>query len=220
MYVVIMGGGQVGSNLAKRMSEQGNEVLILENDQIQADLVGKKIGDDSVILGDACEVTIQEKAGMVRADIFFATTKKDEDNLIACQIAKGKFNVKRTISRVHNPDHEEIFLKMGVDNIVSDVDLMLEKIEGFLVKTAFKTLYVNEKTETSLIKIAIPSNSHCVDQLVKDVKLPDKAVLVGIYRAELPFIRPNVETFYMAGDQVIVSVKNSDIDALVDALTI
>lgn len=219
MYVIIMGGGQIGASLALKLSQQNHEVLVIEQNENAIEWLQRVIGEDSVLLGDGCEALIQERAGMVRADIFIAATNEDEDNLIACQVAKAKYDVRTTISRVHNPKQQEIFTLMGVDHIISDVDAILQHIEDHISHSPLKTLMEVPEIGVEVVRIVIPSNSHPVNQLVKDVELPESASLLAIYRGNLPVIKPNVETFFMEKDQVVVSVKTSEKEALVRALT-
>lgn len=219
MYVIIMGGGQIGASLALKLSQQNHEVLVIEQNENAIEWLERIIGEDSVLLGDGCEALIQERAGMVRADIFIAATNEDEDNLIACQVAKAKYDVRTTISRVHNPKQQEIFTLMGVDHIISDVDAILQHIEDHISHSPIKTLMEVPEINVEVVRIVIPGSSHPVNQLVKDVELPESASLLAIYRGNLPVIKPNAETFYMEKDQVVVSVKVSDKDALVKALT-
>ena len=78
--------------------------------------------------GDGCEVTTLVEAGASRADMFVAVTGEDQHNLVACQLAKHKFKVPRTIARIKNPKNEGLFKKLGIDVTISSTDVILEHI--------------------------------------------------------------------------------------------
>ena len=83
---------------------EGHEVLVIEKESRRTNFVAEELGD-VVMRGDGCEARTLEEVGAGRADMFIAVTGDDEDNLVACQVAKHKFNVPRTIARIKNPIH-------------------------------------------------------------------------------------------------------------------
>ena len=105
MYVVVIGGGNVGYYLTKELLAAGHEVVMIEKDPARARLIADELGS-IVVPNDGCEGRYQAEAGMARADVMAAVTGDDEDNLVACQVAKMKFNVPRAIARVNNPKNE------------------------------------------------------------------------------------------------------------------
>ena len=111
MYIIIIGGGRLGYYLTKALLDEGHEVLIIEKDEAISQVITSELG--SVCLhGDGCEAATLAEAGTNRADMLIAVTGDDEDNLVACQVAKHKFKVARTIARVRNPKNETIFKKL------------------------------------------------------------------------------------------------------------
>src|SRR5262245_1133608 len=128
MYAIIIGGGKVGFYLAKHMLEDGHEVLVIERDAAKCAGIAEELGD-IVLKGDGCEAVTLASAGMGRADLCVAVTGDDEDNLVACQVAKTKFEVPRTIARINNPKNELIFRQLGIDTTVSATSVILAQIE-------------------------------------------------------------------------------------------
>src|SRR6266404_5056926 len=110
MYVIVVGGGTVGYYMSRDLLERGHEVTLIERDQRRADWLETQLGS-IVMRGDGCEVKFLSQTGIERADAIVAVTADDEDNLIALQMAKRHFNVKKTIARVNNPSNVEIFKK-------------------------------------------------------------------------------------------------------------
>ena len=120
MYIIIAGGGQIGYCLGQALLNEGYEILIIERDAQKCQGIEDELGSIS-LCGDSCEVATLIEAGTSRADALIAVTDQDEDNLVACQLAKYKFNVPRTIARLNNPKNKEIF------------DLLSFPTEGFFV---------------------------------------------------------------------------------------
>ena len=107
MYVIIVGGGRLGYNLAKSLVGESYEVLIIEKDPVVAERINSE-GGYLAMAGDGCEGKTLEKAGARRAGIFIALTSEDEDNLVACQIAKHYFKIPHTIARLLDERHEQL----------------------------------------------------------------------------------------------------------------
>ena len=128
MYIIIVGGGEVGYHLARILLSDGHEVLILEQDVARCERLCEELGE-VVYRGDGCEAATLNAVGTGRADMLVAVTDGDEDNLVACQVAKHKFNVPRTIARITNPKNETMFEMLGIDATVSSTNLILAHIE-------------------------------------------------------------------------------------------
>ena len=128
MYIIIAGGGEIGYYLAKALLDEGHEILVIEKNADRNEFICSELGSVCV-RGDGCEAATLTEVGTGRADMLIAVTGDDEDNLVACQVAKYKFNVPRTIARIKNPKNEAIFKKLGVDVTVSSTNIILKNIE-------------------------------------------------------------------------------------------
>ena len=131
MYVAILGAGRVGSTLASRLLESGSEVVVIDSDKGKADLLNETVGK-ICILGDGSSLSVLEDAGLSRVDVFIATTGQDHINLIVCQIAKEKYNVKTTVSVLNQQDNEKLFELTGIDLIADVSRLVIGEIESGL----------------------------------------------------------------------------------------
>src|SRR3990170_3861113 len=128
MYIVVVGGGNIGYHLARSLLSEGHEVLVIEKDAQKCERISEDLGSIT-LRGDGCEVATLETAGAGRADMLVAVTDHDEDNLVSCQVARHRFQVKRTVARVANPKLVPVFQRLGVDCVVSSTMLILEHIE-------------------------------------------------------------------------------------------
>ncbi len=118
MYVLIAGGGKVGSNLAVALLQVGHEVTLVDNDRERYSLLEEKF-EHVIRFGDATELFVLERAGVERADLVIAVTGDDEDNIIVCQVAKEKYGVPKVIARVNDPRNQPHFDMVGITMTVS-----------------------------------------------------------------------------------------------------
>jgi trk system potassium uptake protein len=132
MYVIVIGGGKVGYYLSKHLLDRGYEVTLIEKDPRRAEVLNSALGE-IVMVGDGDEMAFLSTTGMERADVVVAVTGDDEDNLVACQLAKGKFHVPRTIARVNNPANVHVFTALGIDVPVSATELLMGLIEAEII---------------------------------------------------------------------------------------
>ena len=128
MYVIVIGGGKVGYYLTKHLMDRSYEVTLIEKDARRAEQLTSQLGE-VVMVGDGDEMSFLATTGMERADVVVAVTGDDEDNLIACQLAKRKFKVPKTVARVNNPANVRIFKTLGVDRSLSATEVLLDLIE-------------------------------------------------------------------------------------------
>lgn len=202
MFIVVMGGGQVGYFLCRELITDGHTVSLIENDKAICDRIAREINGLMVICGDGCDQYYLEAAGIKQADVFVAVTGIDEENLIACQLVKEVFNVKRTIARVNDPRNEEIFGKLKVDVPINSTSILIKIIEEETSLADYVPLLTFKRGRISIVRVDLPEESPVVGRLVKEIALPNDSVLVSILRGE-EIILPKGETRLEVGDDVI-----------------
>ena len=131
MYVVILGAGRVGSSLASWFLDSGSEVAVIDSDKKKTQILDEALGKICV-LGDGANISVMEEAGLTRTDMFIATTGEDHINLIACQIARGKFEVHSTVSVLNEANNGKLFDMAGIDFIVDMSRLVISENETAL----------------------------------------------------------------------------------------
>jgi len=201
MYILIIGAGKVGYFLAKRLCQGKHTVSIVDKDRMVCDEIAKEL-EALVINGDGCDPKILEEAGIERADVLAAVTGDDEDNLIVCQLAKEKFNLQRTVGRVNNPDNEHTFNELGIDVPVDSTKIIAKIIEEEVSFSDFVNLMSFKRGKLAIVRVDLPSDSPVINKEVKDITLPQDAVLVSIVRGE-EVILPKGNTVLKTGDDVI-----------------
>jgi trk system potassium uptake protein TrkA len=213
MYIIIVGGGEVGYHLARILLSDGHEVLILEQDAARCERLCEELGE-VVYRGDGCEAATLNAVGTGRADMLVAVTDGDEDNLVACQVAKHKFNVPRTIARITNPKNETIFEMLGIDATVSSTNLILTHIEQELPSHPLIPLLKLKSGTLEVVEVKIPPGSKVVGRKIGSFRLPKgSAVLLVIGKDKGPQI-PTVETVLEAEDEVVVITSAENEEAM------
>jgi trk system potassium uptake protein TrkA len=217
MYIIVIGGGKVGFYLAKELVESNHEVLVIEQDPEKAREVQDDLGD-IVMEGDGCEATVLDKAGTARADMLLAVTGDDEDNLIACQVAKQRFNVARTVARINNPKNEEIFRKLEVDITVSATTAILAHIELELPTHQLIPLMKLKGSGLEIVEVRIPDDSRVVGRPIKEILLPYQSMITLIIDMDGRPKVPTGETIIRGGDEVVAVTMHESEESLRVAL--
>lgn len=133
MYVLIMGAGRVGSSIARWLLAGDHEITIIDNDPQRCSAIEDELGG-VVVMGDATETTTLARAGASRADLLIATTRRDEENLVACQLAKHRFGAQKVVALVNVPEHVELFARLGIDVTVNLTELLVDRIQEDLAE--------------------------------------------------------------------------------------
>jgi trk system potassium uptake protein TrkA len=208
MYIVVVGGGKVGYYLSVALLSEGHEVLILEKDPEKCGAICEDLGS-VVMRGDGCEARTLEDVGTERADLLIAVTDEDEDNLVACQVAKHKFNVPRTIARINNPKNEALFKKLGIDVTISSTNLILEHIEEELPINPLIHLLTLKEGNLELVEVKVPEGSPAVGKKLSEITLPANSMVVMIIgkgSARVPtddtVIKPEAQVIAMTQPEV------------------
>ncbi len=209
-YILIAGGGKVGVNLARELYESGHEVALIEADDARAAVLTNKL-ECEIFTGDSSTHDVLEAAGVARARVFVAATGSDQDNLIACQVAKKVFGVPKTIARASNPKNEDVMARLGVDSTVSSTAIIQQVIERELPTVRIKTLISLQEGAYQILEYPLDNNSPAVNQSVKDLSLPPESNLIAILRGNSTVV-PRGDTELSDGD-VVVALVNTDQEA-------
>jgi trk system potassium uptake protein TrkA len=192
-------------------------VLVLEKDIRICKTITDELGS-VCFRGDGCEAATLAEVGTGRADMFVAVTGDDEDNLVACQVAKHKHNVPRTIARLRNPRNATLFKKLGVDVTISTTDIILEVIEREVPTHPVTQLLTLDEKGLVIVDVKITTESPTVGKMVKELSLPKESKLVLVIPSEGSAHVPAANTVLQAGDQIIAITSPESKEALQAAL--
>ncbi len=214
MYIVIVGGGKVGSYLASVFLSSHNEVAIIEDCCEQADMLSMTLdGRYLVIKGDGCDSRYQEDAGVREADVFVAATGQDDTNLVACEVAQRVFNVPRAIARVNNPKNLRIFREVGIE-CVSSTTLIASLIEEEALAGSVSVVSSLTHGNVVLSEFTVGHMRHHSEEdgiRVGDIEMPQGSLIVAVAYEDDAEVAYDDMVLY-PGDQVIVVVDNSVLD--------
>jgi len=210
VYIIVVGGGAVGYGLALELQQMpDHEVTIVELSGSRTAELRAEIGE-MVVHGDGSEIAFLEGVGAGRADLLIAVTADDGANLITCEVAKHWFNVERTIARVNDPRNEALFLRLGVDSIVSAAGAVMAQIEATLPEHTIIPLMALEGSRLHVVDIRVQAGSPAAGQRLRDLEFPPE-VLVSVVIGKQGANVPSGDTVLQVGDEVIAVIpRESD----------
>lgn len=132
MYVIIAGCGRVGSGMAKQLSEEGHDVVIIDEDPASFRLLGDRFAGRRLV-GAAIDWDALIEAGIEGADALAATTDGDNTNLVCALIAARAFEVPCAVARIYDPLRAKAFAKLGLRTVCPTEDartLMMDEIRS------------------------------------------------------------------------------------------
>ena len=168
MFIIVIGGGKIGYYLSKTLAQLKHKITVIETDKALCMNIANTTSnlDISVINGDGTSMNYLIDADIESADALIAVTGRDQDNLVACQLAKKKFNIKKTIARVNNPKNIKIFEKLGVDSAVSSTSSLVDIIEREVFISGLKSL--TTIGNISINEVKLQSNYSSINKQIKN----------------------------------------------------
>jgi trk system potassium uptake protein len=214
MYILIAGGGKVGANLARFLLADGkHEVTLVEQRRDRFERLEQEF-EHQVLLGDATEIYVLERAGIARPpDIVAALTGDDEDNLIICQLAKEKYGVQKVIARVNDPRNQAHFDLLGISPTVSATRGLMALIEHEVPEHDLVHLLELRKENLEIVEVQIDKGAPAAGKRVEKLDLPEGSRLISIMRNGRSEIAVG-STELQPGDQVLAILQPGKEDEL------
>jgi trk system potassium uptake protein TrkA len=147
----------------------------------------------------------QRDTGFARADVVVAVTGEDEDNMVVCQMAKAVWEVDRVLARVNDPDHEELFRKIGIDETVSATSIIYSLLEQQISPDTLMPVGALGRGNFEVVEVELSTRSPVVDRRVRDLQLPPKTNFVWLLRGG-DGVGVDGDTLLQAGDTVVALV--------------
>jgi trk system potassium uptake protein TrkA len=217
MYVIVTGGGKVGSNVTRTLLGMGHEVTLIEQRRDRFERLEAEFGHVPV-LGDATEIFVLEAAGVARPpEIVFAVTGDDEDNLVISQIAREGYGVPKVIARVNDPRNQQHFDFLGITQTVCATSNILGLVEHEMPEHGLVRLLELRREGLVVVEVEIEESSPAARKPVSAIKLPEGSRLLTVMRngsAELA----DDSMVLQPGDEVLAILEPGTEDALRQAL--
>ena len=206
MYVIVAGGGKVGSNSTRSLLEMGHEVTLIEQRPDRFARLEEEFGP-VVMRGDATEISVLERAGIARPpQLLLAVTGDDEDNLVISQIGKEGYGVGKAIARVNDPRNQAHFDLLGIRQTICATTSILGLVEHEVPEYGLVRLLQLQEQGLEIVEVQIESNSPVTGSRVGGLSLPSGSRLISVYRhGRTELIEPG--TVLRPGDQVLAVVS-------------
>lgn len=211
MYIIIVGGGRAGKNLAKRFIDADHEVAIVELEEERAHELTQEL-DALVIHGSGTDIEILRDAGGERADALVALAPSDEVNLMACKLAND-LNIPRIITRVNKSEHAKMFEEVGADVAISYITATAGLYEKAVTGPEIFGLLSMGGKEANVVEVSIDEESKVVGKTIEELDLPELCTIAIITR-EGELIPPRGETTLEAEDRVILAGRAEDVQSV------
>lgn len=207
MYVLIVGGGKVGSHLAKTLASEGHQVTIVEVNSDRCAVLEDLMDDVRIICGDGDEPYVLDEADARNADALVAATGHDEDNLVVALLGKMEYDSPLTVGRINNPSNAWLFTeRFGVDVPVSNTAIMADVLKSVSLGDIVTKLRL--KAENMVIdEIVLPAAAPAVGQKLSELALPEGSQVMAIVSAGSVVV-PRGETVLSAGDELLILTKS------------
>jgi trk/ktr system potassium uptake protein len=213
MFIIVAGGGKVGSNVARGLRRMGHEVTIIEQRRDRFAQLEEEF-EHAAIVGDATEIFVLERAGVARPpDLVVAVTGDDEDNMVICQMARERYGVAKVIARVNDPRNQPHFDLLGISPTISATQMIMALVEHEVPEHELIHLLELRKENIEIVEVQIDASSPSAGKRVSGLKMPAGARLIYVIRngrAEIP----DAETELLAGDQVLAILEPGKEDEL------
>jgi trk system potassium uptake protein TrkA len=208
MYVIIVGCGRVGSELAKLLSQESHNVVVIDKSAQSFDRLGGGF-NGLTIAGNGFDLALLRQAGIEKADAFCAVTNGDNTNLISAQVAKKIFRVPKVLARVYDPQRAHIYTALGLD-IISGTMLFASMLRDKIIESRFSS-YLIETKELGVLEIEVKGDT--AGKSVQELNLPGEFLIAAIKRLDGVVI-PSADTAVELKDTLMAVVKVASLERI------
>ena len=209
MFVIVVGGGNTGSQLAKFLLDAGHTVRVIDERPGILEKLTKELPEGIIIDGDGSSPTVLERAEIHKAQVLAAVTGSDETNLVITSLGKFEFNVPRVIARINNSKNAWLFTpEMGVDVSLNQAEILARLSAEEMSLGDMMTMLKIRRGQYSMVEEKIFPGAKAVGAAIKDLGLPDNCTISGILR-DGKMILPRGTTVLEAGDEVLAMVDDN-----------
>jgi trk system potassium uptake protein len=220
MRTVIIGAGEVGANTARMLSQEGHDVVLIEQDEVLVERAAEQL-DALVIHGNGASPKLLAEARIKNSELLVAASSSDEVNIIACLTAKTQ-GVPRTVARIHNPDYydpREPFAQemLGIDFIIHTEQMAAEEIKETLLVPGAINVDTFAGHSIEVAEVILEEGSPAVGRALRDVGLPEGSLIVGVVRRGEALV-PRGDTVLEHRDHVLLISGERRISEVVGAV--
>jgi trk system potassium uptake protein TrkA len=219
MYVIVVGGGNTGSQLAKFLLDAKHKVCVIEERPAILHKLEMEIPQECILTGDGSSPAILERADIQKAQVLAAVTGSDETNLVITTLGRFEFGVPRIIARVNNAKNAWLFTpEMGVDVSLNQAEILSRLCAEEMSVGDMMTMLKIRRGKFSLVEEKIAVNAPAIGVALKDLSLPNNCVISGIIRHG-EMILPRGTTILELGDEILALVDDPAREVLAKLLS-
>lgn len=205
----------MGSHLAEMLTKKGMDVVVVDKNPEVCERLAERL-NALVIHGDTTEKEVLEEARVREADVFVGVTGNDNDNIVACQLAKNIYGVPLVMARVEDPELAKMARSFPIDLVVSPTHVTSMVLENAISLPGTTSIFLSE-TPMTAAEIRIPEGSKVVNKRLSELTIPRGCIIGMIYRnGEL--VVPKGDSRLEAGDIVAIMGKEEAIAKLVELI--
>lgn len=208
MNVIIVGGVKTAYFLARQFMSKGYSVTLIDRDPEEGRVLSRQLQKPVVIVGDGSDPAVLEAAGARQADALLALTPYDQDNLIACQIAKQMYGVPRAVALINDPDNEPVFRQLGINVTFNATRILAMLIEEQTDWEDIANLIPVGEGRIQIVEVTLHEDSPALGQTLQSLPLPEGALIAGILRGE-DVIVPKGASRLQLDDRVVLISQSS-----------
>jgi trk system potassium uptake protein TrkA len=220
MYVLVAGGGHMGTHLVTRLVAEGHDTAVIDPDRQVTDRIFAEHGV-VVFNGSATDLTVLEQAGLKRADVAVAMTGRDEANLAFCLLARY-FGVPRVLARMLNPQYEVPYRLVGATKIHSEADILVGSFLTSIEYPEIGALMPVGKAELVVFELRLPAAAPVAGKTIAEiVRLPDfprPCLFIGVETATGLDVADG-NTVVQGGTTVLMAARRPDLPRVLRCLT-
>ena len=199
-----MGLGRVGLSLANLLIDDGYDLTLIDDNEALCNEAAAEL-DALVICGNGTNSKLLEETNIEDADFFIAATGNDEANLLSCILVR-KYNVPNIIARVSNPDHEEAFKEVGIDNVISPEITAAGFLEKLVTRPNVADLISLGEGDAEILDMTI-TNDKIVGKRIEEVSPTKDFIIIATYQQDGKLVIPQPKNTLARGEKVSVLVK-------------
>lgn len=189
MYIIIIGCGKVGASFAEVLSNEGHDVVIVDNDNNSFKSLSPDFNGITVT-GVPIDQDVLKKAGIETADALAAVTPDDNVNIMVCQVAKEIFKVPRVVARIYNPAREHVFHEFGLKTLCP-TNITVDVIKAMILGTTDASEYMIGEEEVVFRYEKVQNTS--VGRKITSVKSGNDSFFFGVIKqGELHFANSEI----------------------------
>jgi trk system potassium uptake protein TrkA len=208
MYVIVVGGGNTGSQLAKFLLDTNHKVCVIEERPAVLKKLETEIPQEVILIGDGSSPAVLEKADIQNAKVLAAVTGSDETNLVITSLGKFEFNVPRIIARINNAKNAWLFTpEMGVDVSLNQAEILSRLCAEEMSVGDMMTMLKIRRGKYSIVEEKIAAGAPAIGVAIKDLSFPNNCVISGIIRHG-EIILPRGTTTLEVGDEILALVDD------------